>query len=105
MSFKTRNIKNVLSALGIPSPIVTWWRESVLVDETYSQTTQGYVRNELVLPKLHRSDLLVTYTCQAVNTNLTVPVSSSITIDINCKYLCVVIIYYQNNYYIFFLIQ
>ena len=56
------------------------------MDETFSQTTQGYVRNELVLPKLHRSDLLVTYTCQAVNTNLTVPVSSSITIDINCKY-------------------
>lgn len=84
---------NVFSFSGIPSPIVTWWRESILVDETYSQTTQGYVRNELVLPKLHRSDLLVTYTCQAVNTNLTVPVSSSITIDINCKYLYAIITY------------
>lgn len=71
---------------GIPSPIVTWWRESILVDETYSQTSQGYVRNELVLPKLHRNDLLMSYSCQAVNTNLTVPVSASVTIDINCEY-------------------
>ncbi|KFM57434.1 Nephrin, partial [Stegodyphus mimosarum] len=60
-------------------------RESVLVDESFSQTSQGYVRNELVLPKLHRSDLLISYTCQATNTNLTVPVSASVTIDINLK--------------------
>ncbi|GIY07111.1 uncharacterized protein CDAR_101111 [Caerostris darwini] len=71
----------------IPHPTVTWWRESVLVDETFSQTSQGYVRNELPLPKLHRSDLLVTYSCQATNTNLTVPVSASVTIDINRKYV------------------
>ncbi|XP_054714539.1 nephrin-like [Uloborus diversus] len=70
---------------GIPSPMVTWWRDSVLVDETFSPTSQGYVRNELVLSKLHRSDLLMTYTCQAINTNLTVPVSASVTIDINLK--------------------
>ncbi|GFW00828.1 uncharacterized protein TNCV_1760661 [Trichonephila clavipes] len=69
--------------VGIPHPTVTWWRESVLVDETFSQTSQGYVRNELALPKLHRSDLLVTYSCQASNTNLTVPVSASVTININ----------------------
>ncbi|GIY69677.1 nephrin [Caerostris extrusa] len=53
----------------------------------FSQTSQGYVRNELPLPKLHRSDLLVTYSCQATNTNLTVPVSASVTIDINRKYI------------------
>ncbi|XP_042912994.1 protein turtle homolog B isoform X2 [Parasteatoda tepidariorum] len=70
---------------GIPHPIVTWWRESVLVDDSYSQTSQGYVRNELALPKLHRNDLMMTYSCQAANTNLTVPVTASITIDINLK--------------------
>ncbi|KAG8192242.1 hypothetical protein JTE90_014100 [Oedothorax gibbosus] len=75
----------ICEAEGIPHPTVTWWRDSVLVDETSTQTSQGYVRNELPLPKLHRSDLLMTYTCQATNTNLTVPVSASVTIDINLK--------------------
>ncbi|GFR11065.1 uncharacterized protein TNCT_562692 [Trichonephila clavata] len=88
----------ICEAEGIPHPTVTWWRESVLVDETFSQTSQGYVRNELALPKLHRSDLLVTYSCQASNTNLTVPVSASVTIDINLKPLDVRITSIQRHF-------
>ncbi|XP_054711449.1 nephrin-like [Uloborus diversus] len=74
---------------GNPSPIVTWSKEGALVDDTYFRTAQGFVRNELVVLELRRSDFMVEYTCKASNTNLTQPINASVRIDLNMKPLYV----------------
>ncbi len=66
--------------------MVKWWRGSVLVDESYFTTPKGVIRNVIQLPKLTRDDLMMVLTCQASNTNLTVPASQTIAIDLNRKY-------------------
>lgn len=68
---------------GIPSPSVTWWRGSSLLDDSYFNTSDGAVRNELLLPRLHRFDLMAVITCQASNTNLTSPSTTSVKMDLN----------------------
>ncbi|KAH9368508.1 hypothetical protein HPB48_007253 [Haemaphysalis longicornis] len=79
-----RNVN--LTVIGRPPPAVTWWRGPELVDESYALSPLDVVRNELVIKRLQRSDLLATYTCQASNTNLTMPRSSSVTINMNREY-------------------
>ncbi|XP_054716503.1 nephrin-like [Uloborus diversus] len=70
---------------GDPSPEVTWWRGTTLLDDSFNVTPQGFVRNELFLFELRRSDLLAEYTCQANNTNLTRPKTTAVRIDINLR--------------------
>lgn len=70
---------------GNPAPIVTWWRSGALLDDTYFRTSQGFVRNELIITELKRSDYMVEFTCQASNTNLTDPVNASVRIDLNSE--------------------
>ncbi|KAG8182360.1 hypothetical protein JTE90_010125 [Oedothorax gibbosus] len=70
---------------GDPSPEVTWWRGTTLLDDSFNVTPQGFVRNELFLFELKRSDLLAELTCQATNTNLTKPRTSAVRLDINLR--------------------
>ncbi|XP_049528834.1 hemicentin-1-like [Dermacentor silvarum] len=70
---------------GSPLPAVTWWREMNLLDDQYFNTSEGTSRNELLIPKLERSDARSVLTCQAWNTNLTLPVYASVTIDMNLR--------------------
>ncbi|XP_077524923.1 protein turtle homolog B-like isoform X3 [Amblyomma americanum] len=70
---------------GHPLPAVTWWREMTLLDDRYFNTSEGTSRNELLIPKLERSDARTVLTCQASNTNLTLPVYASVTIDMNLR--------------------
>ncbi|XP_076323521.1 protein turtle-like isoform X2 [Tachypleus tridentatus] len=72
-------------AEGDPIPNVTWWKDSTLLDGDYSVTPGGIVRNELLIKRLHRDHLMSVLTCQASNTNLSVPVFKSVTLDINLK--------------------
>ncbi|GIY49979.1 uncharacterized protein CEXT_48041 [Caerostris extrusa] len=95
--YKSFDILNVLlklddSSLGVklvikrdPSPEVTWWRGTTLLDDSFNVTPQGFVRNELFLFELRRSDLLAEYTCQATNTNLTRPRTSAVRLDLNLR--------------------
>ncbi|KFM70728.1 hypothetical protein X975_01916, partial [Stegodyphus mimosarum] len=71
-------------ANGDPSPSVRWLKGAELLDDTYYITPQGFARNEIHLPNLHRTDLLMTLTCEVSNSNLTAPVSSSVSLDMNC---------------------
>ncbi|XP_067138004.1 neural cell adhesion molecule 2-like isoform X2 [Centruroides vittatus] len=77
---------------GSPPPSVTWWRGSTLLDDSYKPTVKGVVRNELTLKNLQRSFLMEVFSCQASNTNLTVPKTSSVILDLNLKPLEVYII-------------
>ncbi|XP_054168583.1 synaptogenesis protein syg-2-like [Oppia nitens] len=70
---------------GNPSPTVKWWRGSALSDESYYTTPKGLIRNVIHIPKLTRDDLMMVLTCQASNTNLTVPATQTIAIDLNLK--------------------
>ncbi|KAK3861879.1 hypothetical protein Pcinc_032206 [Petrolisthes cinctipes] len=66
---------------GHPRPQVTWWHEGSLLDDVSEVKTGQVTRNALSLPPLTRGDLNKTLTCQASNSDLTMPLSQAITID------------------------
>ncbi|XP_054719187.1 synaptogenesis protein syg-2-like [Uloborus diversus] len=68
-----------------PLPAVTWWRESVLLDDSYDVIKDDHIRNELLISTLQRHDLMAVFTCQASNNNVSLPASASVTVDMNCK--------------------
>lgn len=70
---------------GKPLASVSWWSEEVLLDDTFSTGPHGFVRNELFIGNLNRTDFMLSLTCKAENSNLTVPTQSSITLDMNRK--------------------
>ncbi|GFU00828.1 nephrin [Nephila pilipes] len=76
---------------GQPVPTVTWWRESVLLDDTYDINPNGVIRNELLISSLQRHDLMAVLSCQASNNNVSLPMSSSVTVDMNFRPLDVMI--------------
>lgn len=70
---------------GRPPPQVTWWRDSMLLDNSYEVTSLGIVRNDLVIQSLSRNDFNAVFTCQGSNNNITQPASTNITVDMNLK--------------------
>ncbi|XP_022245074.1 nephrin-like isoform X2 [Limulus polyphemus] len=70
---------------GNPLPSLTWWKESELIDESYEVTPQKITFNQLHVPPLHRNDLMVVFTCRASNNNISLPISSSVKIDLNLR--------------------
>ncbi|XP_022256925.1 hemicentin-2-like, partial [Limulus polyphemus] len=74
---------------GVPSPNVSWWRESVLLDDTFKIIKAGTVTNELLIPSLQRHDLMAAYSCRVSIYNLTSSFSSTVTVDMNFRPLAV----------------
>ncbi|XP_076304629.1 uncharacterized protein LOC143222244 [Tachypleus tridentatus] len=70
---------------GDPTPTVTWWKDSSLLDDDYYVTPGGAVRNELLINRLQRDFLMSVLTCEASNSNLSMPVSKSVTLDLNWR--------------------
>lgn len=70
---------------GKPRPSLTWWRESALLDDSYDISGSGVMQNQLEIMSLQRHDLMAVFTCQASNNNISAPVSSSVTVDLNCE--------------------
>jgi hypothetical protein len=71
---------------GRPLPQVTWWRDNVLLNTTSIQILDKKVKNTLQLNRLERKDLHNSYVCQASNNDVSHPLTSSVTLDLNCKY-------------------
>ena len=71
---------------GQPLPKVTWWRDHALLDSRDNSLASFKTENELILKDLKRDDLHSILTCQASNNNISVPVSTSVKLDMNCKY-------------------
>ncbi|XP_050301168.1 nephrin isoform X2 [Anthonomus grandis grandis] len=85
---------------GRPLPKVTWWLENALLDESMEYITTGSdddedyhpvtkVRNVLNVEKIDRKTLNQKFTCQATNSRLVHPISSTIDLDVNLKPLYV----------------
>ncbi|XP_022248394.1 synaptogenesis protein syg-2-like isoform X2 [Limulus polyphemus] len=70
---------------GSPMPTVTWWRESVVLDNNYSLADKGITVNELTISSLRRHDLMASFTCFASNNNLSSSLSSTVTLDMNFR--------------------
>jgi len=70
---------------GRPLPRVTWWRDHALLDDSFKRFGDFKVENELIIYELKREDLHSILTCQASNNNISVPVSTSVKLDMNCK--------------------
>ncbi|GBM48920.1 hypothetical protein AVEN_18422-1, partial [Araneus ventricosus] len=69
---------------GKPPPALSWWRGPALIDDTFEVVTSSFlVRNELQLEALTRRDLMAELTCQASNNNVSAPVKSSVSLDLN----------------------
>ncbi|CAG0884521.1 unnamed protein product [Darwinula stevensoni] len=73
------------STEGRPPPRLTWWHENALLDATYTTTPDGEVRNVLEIPNLKRENLRSSFSCQAANNNVTVPVSNTVSLDMNFR--------------------
>ncbi|XP_076348252.1 neural cell adhesion molecule 1-like [Tachypleus tridentatus] len=70
---------------GSPQPNLTWWRESVLLDNSVEVKTTSYVKNILKIPSLQRHDLMAAFICEASNSEFTPPFSTSVTVDMNFR--------------------
>ncbi|KAK8379388.1 hypothetical protein O3P69_019351 [Scylla paramamosain] len=89
----TRNLRVALTVVGSPAPRVTWWDEGTLLDNVVEAgvergggegrgVTTRVITNTLTLPRLSRQHLYRVLTCQAANSNLTLPVAATVTLDL-----------------------
>ncbi|CAG2119205.1 unnamed protein product, partial [Medioppia subpectinata] len=70
---------------GKPAPYVHWYRDNELIDDTYSYGTgNNTAHNELYISKLSRIVFNSVLSCRAGN-NVSKPIISRVTIDINLK--------------------
>ncbi|UXI19811.1 Skeletal muscle and kidney-enriched inositol phosphatase [Sarcoptes scabiei] len=51
---------------GKPQPMLFWYKNDQLIDDRWTVTAQGIVRNELLLPRLDRTDQGASLTCQSI---------------------------------------
>ncbi|XP_022245915.1 butyrophilin subfamily 1 member A1-like [Limulus polyphemus] len=72
---------------GNPPPSVTWWKGSALMDDSYFLLKDNIVVNSLEIKVVERYLSKAIITCKAVNTNLTIPMSVSIKLHVNCEYV------------------
>nr|XP_045595441.1 nephrin-like [Procambarus clarkii] len=68
---------------GSPAPVVTWREGPRILDLTSEIREADDVRSMLVVTALARADLRREFTCQALNSNLTQPLSVSVTLDMH----------------------
>eukprot|EP00094_Tigriopus_californicus_P006982 TCALIF_06722-PB protein Name:"Similar to Nphs1 Nephrin (Rattus norvegicus)" AED:0.15 eAED:0.15 QI:0/0.73/0.56/0.93/0.46/0.5/16/48/873 len=78
-------ILQCIASGGDPVPQVTWWRDSHLLDSSYETTFSQTVQNTLTIDKVSRKDLGAILTCQASNNNISIPVSTRVTVDLKFR--------------------
>lgn len=66
---------------------MTWYRNNNFMNNKTMNVRSGVTRSEIVIKNLGRDDVLSELTCNATNNNRSLPLSSTIRLDMNCKYL------------------
>ncbi|XP_020288748.1 synaptogenesis protein syg-1-like isoform X2 [Pseudomyrmex gracilis] len=79
---------------GRPEPTVRWWRGQMLLDSKDEKSSEfpNLRRNTLVVKELTRADLHAVFECQANNNNISLPVSTSVAIEMYLRPLSVTIL-------------
>ncbi|EEC14198.1 hypothetical protein IscW_ISCW010737 [Ixodes scapularis] len=65
---------------GEPNPSITWFRNGEVIANTSRASARGNIRSDAVIPRLYRSDLLSTFSCQVSN-NISAPVVSAVKLE------------------------
>ncbi|CAL4120519.1 unnamed protein product, partial [Meganyctiphanes norvegica] len=68
---------------GHPRPKVSWWHEGRLLDDESEVVSGDLTRNTLRITDLSRDNLYKVYTCQAANSNLSIPLAATVTLDLS----------------------
>nr|XP_027215989.1 nephrin-like [Penaeus vannamei] len=68
---------------GKPRPQVSWWHEGSLLDDVIEMPSGDVTRNILTLPNLTRQHLYRVLTCQASNSNMSLPSAATVTLDMS----------------------
>jgi hypothetical protein len=71
---------------GKPAPTVSWYRNDKFVNNRTTTVRNGVTRSEIAVQNLDRDDVHSVLTCNATNNNRSKPLSSSVGVDMNCKY-------------------
>ena len=75
---------------GEPLPRLTWWKGSgtKLIDSTteYIDSQGKVVRNRLIMKNMQRSNQGEKLMCKSSNTNLTMSPSTSVAVQMICKF-------------------
>ncbi|XP_018368212.1 PREDICTED: hemicentin-2-like [Trachymyrmex cornetzi] len=74
---------------GLPPPRVTWYFDDEVLDDTYTQEHDDITINRLDIRKVTRDFLRSRLICKANNTQLMMPLTSEVILDVNLKPLVV----------------
>ncbi|KYN16936.1 hypothetical protein ALC57_10805, partial [Trachymyrmex cornetzi] len=66
---------------GKPAPMVSWYRNDRFVTNRTTTPNSGVTRSEIVVQNLSRDDVYSVLTCNATNNNRSIPLSSSVRVD------------------------
>ncbi|XP_078038283.1 neural cell adhesion molecule 1 [Augochlora pura] len=77
---------------GRPPPKLTWYLENNVIDESYDNLQSGLTVNRLSYPKVGRQHLNDRLICKASNTNLIMPQTRLVILNMNLKPLVVQIL-------------
>ncbi|KYQ57083.1 Nephrin, partial [Trachymyrmex zeteki] len=77
---------------GKPAPMVSWYRNDRFITNRTTTPTSGVTRSEIVVQNLSRDDVHSVLTCNATNNNRSIPLSSSVRVDMRFSPLEVKII-------------
>ncbi|KYN36898.1 Neural cell adhesion molecule 2 [Trachymyrmex septentrionalis] len=74
---------------GLPPPRVTWYFDDEVLDDTYTQEHDDITINRLDIRRVTRDFLRTRLICKANNTQLMMPLTSEVILDVNLKPLVV----------------
>ncbi|XP_018339778.1 PREDICTED: nephrin [Trachymyrmex septentrionalis] len=77
---------------GKPAPMVSWYRNDRFITNRTTTPNSGVTRSEIVVQNLSRDDVHSVLTCNATNNNRSIPLSSSVRVDMRFNPLEVKII-------------
>ena len=83
--YDTTPYGTTLAHAGRPPPNIQWLIDDMPVDSKLMQLPGDVVKSSLLVPNLTRQHLHSVLECQASNSNTSLPLSTTVTLDMNCE--------------------